>query len=267
MPIGELIYANAVDQRVFDAEGDGGQTGIYLSGLPGRALPFVLYRSWKIPTGTVAEEIRFLGPSGRLVWRWGPAVRRMAGSMDSTVERDVVEDALFDEQGIFLAQYIIDNTILSEIEVPVFVQAGAAKFAPEIEEGLKKSDTIWVGTEDRSDGTPAWTDNRVVPVWFVYNQGKIYLLSKKEPGPEEQHVPGIPGASEVVVITRRKLRDTSLERFHAAVRILEDGPEFEAAAKLLVDRRRSRVGSAEERLKAWRGSCVIAELTPVLTGT
>ena len=38
-------------------------------------------------------------------------------------------------------------------------------------------------------------------------------------------------------MTRRKGRDTSLQEFHAAPRVLE-GPEWEEAAKLLVDRRR-----------------------------
>ena len=48
--------------------------------------------------------------------------------------------------------------------------------------------------------------------------------------------------SELVVITRRKLRDTSLEEFYAAQRKLE-GAEWEEAAKILVDKRKSRAGA------------------------
>jgi len=76
-------------------------------------------------------------------------------------------------------------------------------------------------------------------------------------------VPGIPGTSDLLVVTRRKGRDTSLAEFHAAARILE-GPEWEEAAKALADRRRSRVGSPAERIAGWRGTCLIAELTPVV---
>ena len=47
------------------------------------------------------------------------------------------------------------------------------------------------------------------------------------------------------------------------VRLL-DGAEFENAAKVLVDRRRSRVGPPADSLARWRKDCVIAELTPVL---
>jgi hypothetical protein len=90
------------------------------------------------------------------------------------------------------------------------------------------------------------------------------VLSKRDPGPEEQTVPGIPGASELLMVTRRKGRETALDEFHAASRVLE-GPEWEDAAKLLADRRRSRVGPPVESINRWRGSCDIAELTPLVS--
>src|SRR5205823_9891524 len=103
------------------------------------------------------------------------------------------------------------------------------------------------------------------PAWFVYRNGKIYLLSSNEPSLDEQTVPGLPDAKELVVITRRKYRDTSLDRFTASVRLLE-GPEWDQAAVLLADRRRSRVGSPADRIQQWRGTCSIAELTPLVSG-
>ena len=66
-------------------------------------------------------------------------------------------------------------------------------------------------------------------------------------------------------MTRRKGRDTAADEFHAASRVLQ-GPEWEEAAKLLVDKRKSRAGAPSEWLARWRGSCDIAELTPVLPG-
>lgn len=263
MAVGELVFANVLDRRVLAAQGDNGATGIYVLGVPGRALPFTIYRAWKVPTGTVTEEVRFWSPSGRLAYRWGPVVRRMLGMMDLTEERDLVEAARFDESGTHIASFVIDDEIAGEIEVPVFLQQAATKLPKEIEDGLRKSDVIWVGVE--RDG------KRVsVPAWFTYKNGRILVLSKNEPGPEEQTVPGVPGASEVVVITRRKTtnpetraRDTGLDEFYAAVRVLE-GPEWEEAAKALADRRRSRVGPPEDSIRRWRGNCSIGELTPIL---
>jgi hypothetical protein len=101
----------------------------------------------------------------------------------------------------------------------------------------------------------------MAPVWFAYKDGKIYLLSCRDAEANEQTVPGVPDAQELVVVTRRKLRDTSLQEFTAAQRLLE-GPEWESAANMLVDRRRSRVGPPADSLSRWRGKCDIVELTP-----
>lgn len=257
MAKGELVFANAVDRRIWDAQGERGAGGIYLSGAPGRALPFVLYRAWKVANGLVTEEIRFIDPSGRTVHRWGPEARKMRGSMDLTVETDVIEDATFQATGTHIVSFIVDDEILGEVEVPVYVQQAPAKLPKDTEDGLKKSDVIWVG-EDRGGA------RRAAPAWFAYKNGRILVLSQREPGPLEQTVPGLPSAHELHVTTRRKGRDTSLEEFPVSVRILE-GAEWEDAAKALADRRRSRVGPPEESIARWRGACDIAELTPVVS--
>jgi hypothetical protein len=254
MTLGELISAAVVDQRVWDAYGENASDGVYLVGQPGPALPFVIFRAWKVPTGFVSEEVRLVGPSGRTLYRWGPSVRRMKGAMNLTIELDVVTDAVLEETGTYLASFILDGEIVGELEFPVYVQAAAQKLPKETEEGLRKSDVIWVGT--RANG-----HKKLAPVWFAYKDGKIYLLSKREQGADEQSVPGVPDARELLVVTRRKGRDTALQEFNAAQRVLE-GPEWEAAAKVLVDRRRSRVGPPEEAIGRWRGSCDIVELTP-----
>jgi len=264
MTAGELVFANVVDQRVLAAQGDNGPTGLYLLGVPGRALPFTMYRAWKAPTGMVKEEVQFWGPSGRLTYQWGPQVRWMRGMMDLTEERDLVEDARFEESGTHIASFIIDEVIVAEVEVPVFVQEAATKLPKDVEDGLRKSDVIWVGVE-REDGK-----SRTVPAWFTYKNGRILVASKNDPGPEEQTIPGVPGASEVLVVTRRKTtnpetraRDTGLDRFRAAVRVLE-GAEWEDAAKALADRRRTRPGPATDRIQQWRGKVTIGELTPIV---
>jgi hypothetical protein len=256
MAVGELVFADAVDQRVWDAHGERGPGGVYLAGAPGLAYPFTLYRAWKVAAGLVTEEVRFIDPSGRTVYRWGPHARRMRGSMDLTVETDVIEDAVFLSTGTHVVSFMLDERIIGEVEVPVFVQQAPAKLPKEFEDGLKKSDVIWVGAGQHGG-------RQAIPSWFAYKNGRIYVLSQREPGAQEQTIPGLPDAHELTVTTRRKGRDTSLDRFPAAVRLL-DGPEWEDAAKILADRRRSRNGSPEESIARWRGSCDIAELTPAL---
>lgn len=178
----------------------------------------------------------------------------MVGAMDLTTEVDTVEDAVFDETGTYVASFILDGEIVGELHFPVYVQAAPAKLDKDTEDGLKKSDVAWIGHD-------AGGRRRTVPAWFAYKNGKILVVSQREPGPEEQTVPGVPEAHELVVVTRRKGRDTSLDEFTASQRRLE-GAEWEEAAKVLVDRRRSRVGPPGDSLTRWRGACDIVELTP-----
>jgi len=252
--IGELVAAAIVDERVWQTQGDMAPDGVYLTGQPGPALPFVLYRAWKVGVGIVEEEVRMYGPSGRMVWRWGPVPRRMNGMFDLTTEIDLVPNGVFDETGTYVASFILDGQVVGEIELPVYVQAAPLKLPKEIEDGLKRSDVIWVGAD-------VGGRRQQIPAWFVYKDGKIYVLSQREPGPQEQTVPGIGRAKEFIVTTRRKGRDTSLDEFTAAPRLL-DGPEWEAMAAALVDKRKSRVGPPADSLARWRGSADILELTP-----
>jgi len=99
-----------------------------------------------------------------------------------------------------------------------------------------------------------------VTCWFAYKNGKVYVLSQRETGPQEQTVPGVGTAHEFAVITRRKARDTSLNELRASGRVLA-GAEWDEAANVLVDRRRSRNGPPVEALARWRGACDILELT------
>jgi len=253
--VGELVAAAAVDERVWQTQGDTAPDGIYLTGQPGPALPFVLFRAWKVPVGFVREEVRLYGPSGRMIFRWGPEYRRMVGMFDLTTEVDVIRDAAFDETGTYVASFIVDDQVVGEIDVPVYVQAPSTSLPKDTEDGLKRSDVIWVSATDRAGRTSS------VPAWFAYKDGRIYVLSQREPGPEEQTVPGIGEVRELTVTTRRKGRDTSLQEFTVAPRVLE-GPEWEAAARVLVDKRKSRVGPPDESLQRWRGACDILELTP-----
>jgi hypothetical protein len=191
--------------------------------------------------------------------RVGPAPRAMLGSMDLTTITTRVEDATFTQAGAYLASFLLEGELVAQVDFQVVLQAVPAKLPGGYEDGLKRSDVIWVGLPAANGAK----HDRTIPAWFAYKGGKIYVLSQREPGPNEQSVPGVPGAGELVVITRKKGTNTSLERFIATARDLE-GDEWEDAAKTLVDRRRSRVGPPEESLERWRGACDIVELTPIV---
>lgn len=253
----ELVFGSVVDRRMWENEGEGAIPLAYTIALPGRALPLVVTRYWKAPQGFVTESFEFVAPSGRVAYRSKPVVRKMPGQMDLTHVQNVVEDAIFEELGIYAASFQIDGETQGQVEFQVLLQAPSGLSA-DIEEAVKKSDVLWVGEE--ANGR-----DRAVPVWFVYDQGRIYVLHSDERESGEQQIPGLPDAAELVVVTRWKYRDTRANRFHAAVRVIDPtSPEFDALAGILADRRRDRHGPPQEAIKKWKSSCVIAELTPTV---
>jgi hypothetical protein len=252
----ELVFANVLDTRIWESEGQGGQPLVYSISLPGRALPFIVARYWKAPQGFMSEHFELIAPSGKTAYATQARATRMIGQMDLTQLVDVVEDAVFDELGVYAASFLIDGDVQGQVEFQLLLQAAPQSLPKEVEDALKKSDVIWVGEE--RDGR-----DRAVPVWFAYRQGRIYVLHTSDSDAGEQQIPGLPDAPELVVVTRRKGRDTRADRFHAAVRLIEpDNPEFEGLAGLLADRRRDRHGPPQDAIKKWRSSCLIAELTP-----
>jgi hypothetical protein len=118
-----------------------------------------------------------------------------------------------------------------------------------VEEGLKKSDIIWV--------TPG-KGRTPVPCWFLFKDGKAYVLS----GEPQQTLPDAAKLRDVHVITRWKGRDARMSEFDASVRVITaDDADFEPIAQLLIAKRQSPRGSTDEILDRWRRTCVILELS------
>ena len=250
----ELVFANVVDRRMFDQTGEGSHPLIYTISVPGRAFPFVVTRYWKAPQGWMTEGFELIAPSGKTAYK-REQPRRMSGQMDLTIVTEEIDDAYLNEMGIYAASFLIDGEVQGQIELQLILSAPTA-LPKEIEDAVKKSDVIWVGEEQNGR-------DRAVPVWFAYSNGRIYLLHSEDRENGEQQIPGLPDATELVVVTRRKGRDTRSDRFHAAVRLIEpDAPEFDQLAAVLADRRRDRHGPPGEAIKKWKGSTLIAELTP-----
>lgn len=254
----ELVFANVLDTRHLEAEGETGQPFVYTNTAGGRALPFAVIRRWKAPQGYVSEHFQLIAPSGRVSYASDPQTRRMPGQMDLARINDIVRDAIFHELGIYAATFLIDGEIQAQADFQVVLQSAPQKLPKDVEDSLRKSDVIWVGVE--ANGR-----DRAIPVWFVYRQGRIYVLHSNE-GSGEQVIPGLPDASELVVVTRMKYRDSRTNRFPASVRLIPpESPEFDQVAAPLADRRRDRHIPPQDLITKWRAaSCLIAELTPAI---
>jgi len=189
----------------------------------------------------------------------------MKGSMDLTVETDVIEDATFRSTGTHILSFIVDDEILGEIEVPVYVQQAPTKLPKETEDGLKKSDVIWVG-DDRGG------KRRAAPAWFAYKNGRILVLSQREPGPQEQTIPGLPAAHELLVTTQmmtESLKETARKEADLILREAEMKAEdllksahvdFRTLQRDLLDLRKERVLALEKLRSMLQSFAKVIEL-------
>ncbi|MCA1841286.1 MAG: hypothetical protein ABR507_05580 [Actinomycetota bacterium] len=123
-----------------------------------------------------------------------------------------------------------------------------------IDEGLKKSDIIWVTV----DTDPA---QKAVPCWFLYTKDKrLFVLSAER----QQVIPNALTARHARIVTRWKGRDASLAEFDASVRAItaRDKTEFQQVAEQLVSKRQGVQGSVDENVERWMSEGVILELIP-----
>ena len=256
MPKAELVYANVLDGRVYEAEGAGGAPVVYGFAAPGRPLELAVVRHWKAPQGVVVEQFQFLSPTGEVAYTSPPRPRRMPGQMDLTEIVDVVRDAELPMVGTYAAAFLIDGEPQGQVEFQYVLQQPSETLPPEVEEGFRKTDALWIGVERNGA-------DDVIPAWFAYQKGRAYVLHATGADSEEQRIPGADETTDLLVISRHKYRDTRLGRFHATSRVIEPGqPGWDEAAALLADRRRDRHGAPEEAIQAWRTGHVILELTP-----
>ncbi len=163
------------------------QGGIYLSGAPGARCRSPCYRAWK-----VAARVRHRGGSLHRSLRTNRASLGPAGPQDEGLDGPHRRGGR--DRGRRLPRDRHAHLVLHRRRARSSARSRSrstssrrpTKLSKEIEDGLKKSDVIWVGAE-QPGGYVARS-----PAWFAYKNGRILVLSQREPGPPEQTVPGLP---------------------------------------------------------------------------
>lgn len=128
-----------------------------------------------------------------------------------------------------------------------------AKTDAAIQEGLKKGTIIWLRWRNNSGA------DVTMPVWFILDQGKIYVVS----GERQQTIPDAENLRSLDVIVRWKGKNARVAEIPASVRVLPHGPEWDTIAEKIAEKRLNIPGLPEETARRWRDECHILELTLV----
>ncbi|MFN2525024.1 MAG: hypothetical protein ABR505_01995 [Actinomycetota bacterium] len=128
--------------------------------------------------------------------------------------------------------------------------ASGSTTAAAVQESLKKSTILWLRW--RAAGR-----EHTMPVWYVMDQGKIYVLS----GERQQTIPDAANLRTVDVIVRWKGKNARVAEIPALVRTLEPGPEWDQIAEKIAEKRLNIPGLPEDTARRWRDECLVLELT------
>jgi hypothetical protein len=118
-----------------------------------------------------------------------------------------------------------------------------------VEEAAKKSGLLWVRA--------AGAGHRAQPMWQVWNDGAIYVLTGgiEQPAPE-----GL--ADRALVVLRSKDKRSRLLTIEASVDVIApDGDEWATVEPLLVAKRLN-LPDGEAAPQRWRRECVVYRLRP-----
>jgi len=121
-----------------------------------------------------------------------------------------------------------------------------------IQESLKKSTIIWLRWKDPDTG-----EERTAPVWFVYYQDKIYVLS----GERQQTIPKADRLRATDVILRWKGKNAQVAELPADVRVVPQGAGWDELAERIAEKRLNIPGIPEDTARRWRDECVILEIS------
>lgn len=129
---------------------------------------------------------------------------------------------------------------------------GGGELDKAITESLKKSTIVWL----------RWTDGdgkeRTMPIWYIQQDNKLYVVS----GERQQTVPNARTLRRANVIVRWKGHGNSqVADLQADVRVVPHGPDWDAIAEKLAEKRLNTPGAPEDLASRWRDECDILELT------
>ncbi len=244
----KLVFA-----RVTDASG-GGSAVVYLGSPPLKSsFPAAVERVLSGPQGRVVEEWRVEREDGRVVFRSPPRTLALPGEHMELALKDVEEGIPLPGPGRYRLVVSVDGRDIGEAEFEAVESDPPTlpPLPPPLEQGISKSTILWVRYR-------AGREERTVPVWHGYADGRIYLLS----GPGEQSLPDLDRADRAHLLVRSKDKGSLLGAVEAAVREVSSAEVWEKVGPILLGRRLN-LPDGEQALDRWKKECRLFELVPL----
>lgn len=250
-----LLSGMAYDLGTYTSTGVADPVLRVLGELPSGSQPFALHRVYKGPQGRYEEVIAIADPDGQVIWESPPRLRELRGEMfEDLFRQEVHERVEITSIREHTLAFYLDGQLVAR--VPLFIDAPESVQAAGVlmeasETALKKGAICWLTIPQRGGGTLQR------PAWYVQQGQKLFVLK----GPEEQELPGLEHATEVVLTVKSKDIKATIGEMPAAVRVVTDEDEFERIATMGMGTRLN-LTDGQAALQRWKDTCTLIELTP-----
>ena len=121
------------------------------------------------------------------------------------------------------------------------------------------TDEVPVPRKKRSGPKPDYMSGRTWPVWYGYENGKVYVLV----GEGEQQVPGLTDATTVKLIARSKDLQSHVAEVECGVEVLAKDDAWTELARDVLVGRRLNLPDGDAAVDRWRSTCEVVSLTPL----
>lgn len=267
MPQVRILDFRITDRVLAETDQDAGDV-VFLGARGSVAYPFVVVRKLAGPGGTYIDAIQVADADGTELGSWERRFELDGESKPRTIVSEL-RNVRFPGAGTYsLTYWIFDDVAGSFTFRAVQQDAPAAGIVPgPLDAALSKSTVAWIALGDPvpdPDGfvpveLPHYQARREWPVWYGYEDGRIYVLV----GKGEQDIPGLTDAPRARVIARSKDRQTRVADVDCVVDVLPKGAEWDRVARDILVGRRLNLRDGEAAIERWKRDCEIVVLAPV----
>lgn len=257
-----------VDRVLGETEPDAGDV-VFLGSAGSTAHPFIVVRTISGPGGVYIDAVDVVDADGRSLGIYEKQFELNGESKPRTVVSEI-RGLSFPRPGTYTLQYMVYDDVVGNFPFSVVQQdaPGAGIVAGPLDAALSKSTIAWLTfgeskepnplTSGHSVKTPLYKNGEQLPIWYGYEEGRVYVLS----GPEEQQVP-LEAGSSVRLVARSKDKRSRVAEAECSVEKLAKDAEWERVARDLLVGRRLNLRDGEGAVNRWKETCEIYVLSPL----
>lgn len=258
-----------VDRVLGETDTEAGDV-VFLGAVGNIAAPFVVARTVSGPGGVYIDAFDIVDADGRSLGTWERQYEIEGESKPRSITTEV-RGLAFPQPGTYALQYFIYDDLAATFSFTVTQESAPAEgIVPgPLDAALSKSTIAWLSFGEAWNKDPVQSGSSVKqprynagkehPVWYGYENGKIYVLS----GAGEQPIAELATEGVCRLVARSKDKRSMVAEVECEIGTLAKGPEWDHIARDVLVGRRLNLRDGDGAVTRWRDTCEIYVLSPL----